>query len=245
MGSTASSVYSWAKRLIHFSGVLISKALTNFQKASEKLREHFIGVGGSSARKYHLIAMEKAEHFRDVLDKKQVPIDEQLSSLKAKRVAQNRAMLQSIVETIFCGRQGIALRGHRDDQKHMEQQRSGNHGNFWALLQFRVSSGDSVLSEHLSSPRHRNARYVSKTVQNELINICGDMIRQAIVAEIQSAGIYSIMADEATDSSNKEQLYMTIRYVNDKTRLIEERFVGFTECGTGVTGEALSDHIIL
>ena len=43
-----------------------------------------------------------------------------------------------------------------------------NHGNFLALLQFRVQSGDKVPSDHMKSAGS-NATYTSKTSQNELI----------------------------------------------------------------------------
>jgi len=42
------------------------------------------------------------------------------------------------------------------------------------------------------------------------------------------------MADEATDAANKEQLAVCIC-----TLKIEERFLGFSECETGVSGQAI------
>ncbi len=52
------------------------------------------------------------------------------------------------------------------------------------------------------------------------------------------------MADEATDASNKEQLSICARYVNQDTLAIEERFLAFSECNTGVTGEAIASRIL-
>ena len=53
---------------------------------------------------------------------------------------------------MFCGRQNIALRGHRDNITDIERDLSDtkNHANFWALLNFRVDLGDTVLGEHLA-----------------------------------------------------------------------------------------------
>ena len=67
----------------NFTGSLVTHPLTNLQKANEKLREHFTGLGSNSARKYmyHLAAVEKAENFKCVIEKKQVSIDQQLSSI--------------------------------------------------------------------------------------------------------------------------------------------------------------------
>lgn len=52
------------------------------------------------------------------------------------------------------------------------------------------------------------------------------------------------MVDEATDGTNNEQLAVSIRYVNPRTRSIEERFLAFSECLTGVSGSAIADHIL-
>lgn len=81
--------------------------------------------------------------------------------------------------------------------------------------------------------------YISKTIQNDLIKACGEHIRDMISEEVRSCRFFSIIADEATDSSNCEQLSIVFRFVDDKMDVREE-FMGFVECKTGVTGEALA-----
>ena len=221
-------------------GVFVTKPFTNFKKATEQLGGHFHGTGVSKGSKTHHNAMQDATTF---MTKKGSRIDHHLSSLHSKQVEENRLKIRSIAETvIFCGRQGIALRGHRDDRPSVEEDPNGNHGNFLALLQFRVQSGDKVLSDHMKSAGG-NATYTSKTIQNELIEICGDIIRDKILAKIRQARYYSVIADEATDVSNDEQLSISIRYVDDGTPT--EVFVAFYECITGVTGRAIADNILL
>ena len=56
----------------------------------------------------------------------------------------------------------------------------------------------------------KNATYKSKTTQNQLIDICGEMLTEKIVAEIKEAKFFSILADEATDCSNLEQMSVVI-----------------------------------
>ena len=105
-------------------------------------------------------------------------------------------------------------------------QAHSNPGNFVALLHFKMQSGDKVLADHLASCG-RHSLYTSKTTQNELIEICGSIIRHKLISRIQAAGMFSVMA---ADASNKEQLAICIRFV-DKTSLnIEERFMCFSEC---------------
>lgn len=198
-GYTANTLSCLVKLLtlctVSFTGILISQPLTNLQKVCEKLRTHFVGAGGSSARKYHLIAVGKAENFKAMMEKKQLPVDQQLSSLRAQCVARNRELLKSVAETvILCGRQGLTLRGHRDDWKWLEKTPHTNHGNFMVLLQLRVQSGDKVLTDHLQfGGHHRNALYTSKTIRNELIDVCDHIIRTDILKEVRAAPFFSIM----------------------------------------------------
>ncbi|KAG7171993.1 52 kDa repressor of the inhibitor of the protein kinase-like 1 [Homarus americanus] len=61
----------------------------------------------------------------------------------------------------------------------------------------------------------KNAPYRSKTIQNELINICGQVIQKEIVDEIrEGGGIFAVLADEAVDESNTKQLPLALRFVD-------------------------------
>ena len=61
-----------------------------------------------------------------------------------------------------------------------------------------------------------------------------------MLTEVCKAGYFSIIGDEATDSSNSdEQLSLVIRFVDKDINVCEE-FLGFFECTSGVTGEALA-----
>eukprot|EP00731_Ephydatia_muelleri_P012055 Em0006g949a len=142
-------------------------------------------------------------------------IDTQLISDQAeKRIRENRLKIRSIAETvIFCGRQGIAMRGHRDDKPAIQENLCANHGNFLALLKFRIQAGDTMLQDHLLNSAG-NALYTSKTIQNELITICGDLLLNAILKKVRTTRFFSIIADEATDAANDEQLSICIRFVD-------------------------------
>lgn len=97
----------------------------------------------------------------------------------ADRVAINRERLKSIVNTIvLCGRQNIPLRGHYDSGTDVEKHTSANHGNFWALLKFRVEAGDY----HCCKKCHL---YTSADIQNQIITILGDHIREQIIQNVK------------------------------------------------------------
>ena len=108
-------------------------------------------------------------------------IDLTIAETSSRTFEQNREVLQSVLKCLeFCGRQGIALWGHRDD----ETSTSFNKGNFKALLALRVDAGDKVLEHHLETCA-RNATYTSKTTQNELLLCVKDYLQSKIVQEIK------------------------------------------------------------
>ena len=84
---------------------------------------------------------------------------------------------------------------------------------------------------------------VPKTVQDELIVIAADQIRKSIVDEVKNAKEFTILADEASDISCKEQLSLVIRFVDQKS-IIREEFLGFLHCKDGTSGKALANLIM-
>ena len=171
-------------------------------------------------------------------------IHQRLDKVAADRIANYRQKLHSIVETIvLCRRQNIPLRSHRDNTTDLERDTTASHGNFWALLHFRVAAGDSILRDHLATAA-RNATYTSADIQNQLIAIVGDQIRNKILSNVKKAQWFTIMADEVTDSSNKEQLSLVIRYVDPDDCGIREDLVDFIECDTGITVRALAEKML-
>lgn len=138
-------------------------------RGQAKLSQHF---HSSKGKKFHQAAVEKALTFVSLKNNPKLAIDHRLNSERSKLAAKYRLKLQSIVETvIFLGRQGLSFRGHRDDSPAVEEDPCANHGNFHALLLFRVQAGDRLLEDHLKTSAG-NALY-TKTIQNELISICG------------------------------------------------------------------------
>ena len=87
----------------------------------------------------------------------------------------------------------LLARGHRDDNKLMSKS-DINSGNFHAVLLFRIDSGDSLLGKHFAQAP-KNVTYCSKTVQNELITLCGDHILSIIITHVTKAGLLNILAD--------------------------------------------------
>lgn len=143
---------------------------------------------------------------------------------------ENRERLRPIVDSIiFLARQNIPLRGHRDDGSLLDDTSNAlvNEGNFRELLRFRIQAGDTILQKHLQNS-NASATYISKTVQNELIDCCGQEILRSILDCVGESKFYSVMFDETTDISHTSQMSMSLRYVN-KGGVVREEFVQFLD----------------
>ena len=85
---------------------------------------------------------------------------------------------------MFCGRQNVALRFHRDNVTDLLIDPFENHNNFGALLKFRIDAGDTILQEHLAiSPK--NATYTSSIIQNQLIDIITNQIQRKLLDNVK------------------------------------------------------------
>ena len=136
---------------------------------------------------YHRNAEARMDAFVSSFTRPDSRIDRLMNSQAAEQVQNNRIFLTSILKFIeFCGRQGIALRGHRDDSTVEDDINKGNFFGF-ALLQIRVDSGDLLLKEHPDTCKNNASytrSYISKTSQNELLDCIKTYIQSSIVQEI-------------------------------------------------------------
>lgn len=53
-----------------------------------------------------------------------------------------------------------------------------------------------------------------------------------------------MIADEATDASNCEQLSIVLCFVDNETLNVREEFLGFAECKSGVSGDAIAKNLV-
>ena len=113
----------------------------------------------------------------------------------------------------------------------------------YTLLNFRIEAGDTKLKHHFENAQ-KTATYRSKTIQNKLVKICGKQIQDKVISEINSSDspFYSVLADEATECGNKEQMAIILLYI-DSQKQINECFIKFVSCEDGVMGLALVKNI--
>ena len=65
---------------------------------------------------------------------------------------------------------------------------------------------------------------------------------ETIIGRVKEAKCYSIICDEASDVSSKEQLLFCLRYVNDDVDICED-FLKFIHCKSGLTGKDLYNEV--
>ena len=198
-------------------GTLVQTPFRKWKHAKDEVKAHFQNIvhsKGCRGYQRHVAALARATEFIKQVEGQTQPVHQVLDQLSQEQVLKNRHVVASIAKTVhYLAKQNNALRGHRDDSKYYEVE-GVNPGNFQELLKFRAEAGDTLLKMHFEQG-HKNATYRSKTIQNEMIKILGDQILDSIIANVKTAKYVAISADEATDSDNKVQLTMTIRYVDE------------------------------
>lgn len=213
---------------------LVIKPFNRWKDAKEQFRYH-------QSLQYHKNAVISSQHFIDVYNKKIIDISLQLDKAKNLEIEKNRKILSSIIDTIILtGRQDIALRGHRDSGSILLNTHE-NDGNFRSLLRFRIAAGDDILRKHLETSAFT---WASPRIQNELIEICGNIILSKIVTKIHQAEDFSILADGTTDIAGIEQFSLCARYVEkvDDLEILREDFLKFVPI-SDATGEGLSNTV--
>lgn len=141
-----------------------------------------------------------------------VDVGELLDRQAATEKRANREYLLKVLSTLrFLARQGLSLRGSGDE----------SDSNLLQLLLLRTDDFPA-LAKYLE---RKQLKYVSHVVQNEFLSIMALQVLCEITANLQSSANFTIMVDETTDMSNKEQVVLVFRWV-DNDLVPHEEFVG-------------------
>jgi len=122
---------------------------------------------------------------------------------------QNRDYVLKVFQTIqYLSRQSLALRGDQNDQE----------SNFIQLMKLRGADDPNIM-KHLGQSTDK---YTCHQVQDEMIGIMAfHNLRKLSTTSVH----YSIMADEVTDASNREQVVVCLRRI-DASFEPHEEFIG-------------------
>ena len=79
-------------------------------------------------------------------------INHNVNEDSVERVKTNHSILTAIIKSVeFCGRNGIAVRGHQDDCALTSCDVSKKSGSLRSLINFRIDVGDKTVENHLNS----------------------------------------------------------------------------------------------
>lgn len=216
-------------------GVLVKQPFRRWKDAKEIFRNH-------QKLEYHKTSSLRADEFLSVAEKRRDDVATQVDEDRKKQIYENRARLCSIVDSLMlCGRQGISLRGTDDAGPVGLEDPTHNDGNFRALLRFRARSGDTELANQLTQAAGSRTQYTSPTIQNELLQICGEEIQKKIVSRVNENTCFTLLADEC-QSYLTEHLAIAVRYV-DSDLQVREDFLTYVPVTT-VTASALTTTLI-
>lgn len=157
----------------------------------------------------------------------------ELNSAHKKTILLNREYIKCLLKTLlFCAKQGIAFRGHRETDSSM------NCENFIELLKLRAQDNEIINNYFIE--KEMTFTYTSPEYQNLFLKYMADNINKSIVNDIQTNGVYSILVDETQDLGYHEQVSIYIRYVD--SFVPHEVFLGFYKTNT-TDGLALTNVI--
>ncbi|KAL4089763.1 hypothetical protein QTP88_024734 [Uroleucon formosanum] len=150
-------------------------------------------------------------------------------------------ILKVIVDGIlFCAKNNLALRGSSDKIGE------ANCGIFLSLMEVISHYNPILLAhvKHITDSNKPTISYFSHKIQNEIICIMGQQVRQTIFEQIKKSKYFSILFDCTPDKSHQEQMSQIIRYVYiSNGDMIKESFIDFI-CTNEKSGSGISNEIL-
>jgi hypothetical protein len=155
-----------------------------------------------------------------------------------------REVLKRLVKiTLMLAKNCQSFRGH------VENIGETYNGNFLSNVKL-LAEFDPVLHDLLQRPQG-TIRYLSSTIQNELIATLATALERRLVTDINNAPFYSVITDTTQDVAKIDQLIQTIRYIkvthDDNGRptdiQIKESFIGFYKCKSQTAAD-MSEQIV-
>ena len=158
---------------------------------------------------------QQAVHYLLTVPKSMQDISLALEKNLSNVQRQNRESLLKVISSVrYLARQGLPLRGKKDDKE----------SNFQQLLKLRAEN-DTVFTEWL---KRKNNKYTSPEIQNEILKELALTILRGVVESIKAVDFFSIMLDESGDVSNKEQAVFCVRWIDENLTPYED-FLGLYE----------------
>ena len=193
------------QKMLHWSSnsdaAFISKGFTNWKDATMKFAIH----ASSKCHKKAVLKMVTLPSSTKIMA-------EYLSTqLKREKLERRQCFLKVLSNIRFLAHQGLALRGHGDHE---------SDSNFLQLMKLSGElEDDSRISGWLEK---KTDKYTAPDMQNEILKTMALQILHQVVESVRSAPFLTIMIDETTDVSNKEQVVVCFCWVDSSLESHEE-----------------------
>ncbi len=186
-------------------------------KKPERLAKHHKSEKHQTAMEMWMSSRANKKHNCSVLS--------QLHEDHQQSVKENRDYLKVIIESLmYTAQQNVAQRGHEEERVNLDKSSDVNRGNFLEHISLRCKD-IPWLSSKLDQQLKKHAQWTSPAIQNELIEIIADLVKERIVNDVKSSGWYGIIIDETSDISRIEQVSLCLSYCINGIK--KEAFIGF------------------
>ena len=164
------------------------------------------GLNGHACSDCHINAIVAWSEYKR-MQSSSTSVGQILNEAHQRAVEENRYYVKTVAEILYTGRQSIAQRGHREQD---DAAAGLNEGNFLELLNL-IGKHDSKIAEKIEG-LNENGKYTSPRIQNEVLQILADMVREQIMEEVKTRGQLALILDETKDVSKIEQISFVLRY---------------------------------
>ena len=134
----------------------------------------------------------------------------------SQQILSNQLHLKASIDVKWLTFQACTFRGHD------ESVGSGNRGNFLEMIKL-LASYNKEIDEIISENVPQNVRYISLTIQKDILYVFARKVQDEIQEEIGNAK-FCFIVDEAHDESKREQTTLVLRFV-DKNGYVKEHFL--------------------
>ena len=163
--------------------------------------------------------------------KQEATIDKQMEALINKERFRWKLILARIIGVVkTLSQNSLPFRG--SNEKIYEK----NYRLFCQLIEF-LAEFDPIMKNHLQRVIDKEVQnyYLSHNIQNELISLLANKIKEEIRRKILKAKYFSVILDCIPDLSHEEQMSIDIRCVDveDASKIkVDEFFLGFIKLMT-------------
>lgn len=156
------------------------------------------------------------------------------TQLSSSVIEKRQYYVKSLIRVVkFLAANELPFRGDWDNNTNSES------GLFTKLLEYTIQTDEKLKTCLDVIPQ--NAIYTSPDVQNELIAIIAELVRNQIVAEVNSSDGFTLLVDGTKDRNNNEIISIAVRYVLGSTP--KESLLSF-EKSDSLCAQPMADFVI-